>query len=109
MISHNSGEGSINLSYPRIIAEETSQKSNLHLGEAMKSDDREDYMKAMEKINKIFYHRICLENASKIIASKLSTYNPINMEFQNKKKPIWTYNQTQGPFMCTWWYSTIRG
>ena len=27
------------------------------------------------------------------------------MEFQNNKKPIWTANQTQGSFLCTWWYA----
>ena len=74
----------------------------------MKADDCEDFMKGMEKRIKIFDHRGCLVNTSKIIASKFSTYNPINMEFQNKKKPIWRAKQTQVPFMCTCWYATRR-
>ena len=49
LISCNSDDGSINLVDPRIIAAETSQKDNPHLGKAMKDDDREDLMKAMEK------------------------------------------------------------
>ena len=49
MISRNSSDGSINLSYPIIPEAETSQKYNIHLGEAMKAYDREDFMKAMEK------------------------------------------------------------
>ena len=49
LISRKFDNGSINLEYPRIVAAETSQKNNLHLGESMKSDDREDFIKAMEK------------------------------------------------------------
>ena len=49
LISRNSDEGSMNLADPRIIASETSQKDNPHLGEAMKADDCEDFMKSMEK------------------------------------------------------------
>ena len=49
LISRNSDDGSINLADPRIFAEETSQKDNFHLGEAMKADDREDFMIVMEK------------------------------------------------------------
>ena len=49
LISRNSDDGSINLSDPRIIAEETYQKDNLRLGEAIKADDHEDFMKAMGK------------------------------------------------------------
>ena len=49
LISHNSDDGSINLADPRILAAETYQKDNFHLGKAMKSDDREDFMKATEK------------------------------------------------------------
>ena len=44
LISRNSDDGSINLADPRILTAETSQKDNLHLGKAMKSDDREDFM-----------------------------------------------------------------
>ena len=47
LISHNYDDGSINLANPEILAAETSQKDNLHLGEAMKSDDPEDFMKEM--------------------------------------------------------------
>ena len=61
-------------------------EDNLHLCEAMKSDDRENFMKAMEKINKIFDHRIILRNDSKSIASKSSTHNPINIELQEEKE-----------------------
>ena len=49
MISRNYDGGSINLADPRIIAIETYQKDNLHLGEVMKADDREDFMTVMEK------------------------------------------------------------
>ena len=38
-----------NLADPRIISAETFQKDNPHLGEAMKTGDHEDFMKAMEK------------------------------------------------------------
>ena len=49
MIIRNSDDVFINPADPRIISAETSQKDNLHLGETMKSDDREDFMKAMGK------------------------------------------------------------
>ena len=49
MISRNSDDGPINLVDPIILAAETSYKDNFHLGKAMKSDDREDFMKATEK------------------------------------------------------------
>ena len=39
----------INLAYPIMFATETSQKDNLYLGVAMKSEDCEDFMKSMEK------------------------------------------------------------
>ena len=49
MISRNYDDIPINIAYPGIFASESSQKYNLHLGKAMKSDDREDFMKIMEK------------------------------------------------------------
>ena len=49
LVSCNYDDGYINLADPRIVAAETPQKDNLHLGEAMKSDDCEDFMKAIEK------------------------------------------------------------
>ena len=49
MISCNSDDGFIKLAYPIILAEVTYQKDIIHLGEAMKPNDREDFMKAMEK------------------------------------------------------------
>ena len=49
LISRNSDDGSINLAYPIILAAETSQKDNLHLGKSMKADDPEDFMKLMGK------------------------------------------------------------
>ena len=49
LISRNSDDGSINLVDPMILAEETSQKDNLHLGETTKADDGEDFMTVMEK------------------------------------------------------------
>ena len=49
LISCNSDDGSINLAEPRILAIETSQKDNLHLGKAMKADDCEDFMRVMER------------------------------------------------------------
>ena len=45
----NSDDGPINLVDPIILAEKTSQKDNLHLGKALKSDDCEDFKKEMEK------------------------------------------------------------
>ena len=84
LISRNSDDGYINLAEARILAAETSQKDNLYLGKAMKADDREVFMKAMEKRNKRFGRRRCLRNTSKVITSKFNTYNPINMGFQEK-------------------------
>ena len=49
LISRNSGYGSINLADPRILVAETSQKDNLHLGEAIKADYCEDFMTVMGK------------------------------------------------------------
>ena len=49
LISHNSDGESFNLAYPKIIAAETSQKNNLHLGKATKADDIDNFMKAMGK------------------------------------------------------------
>ena len=49
LISRNYDDRSIKLAYPIIIAAETFQKDNLHLGKAMKAEDCEDYMKAMKK------------------------------------------------------------
>ena len=49
LITRNSDDGSINLAYPRILAAESSQKDNLHLGKAMKADNREDFMKSTGK------------------------------------------------------------
>ena len=49
LISPNSVYGSINLADPRLFSAETSQKYNLYLGRAMKSDHCEDFMKAMER------------------------------------------------------------
>ena len=49
MISHNSDDGSINLAHSIILAAETSQKDNLHLGEEMKADDCEYFMTVMDK------------------------------------------------------------
>ena len=49
MISCNSDDGYIKLADPGIHAEENSQKDNLHLGEAIKADNREDSMRVMEK------------------------------------------------------------
>ena len=49
LMSRNRDNGSNNLVDPNILAEENSQKDSLHLGEAMKYDDREYFMKAMGK------------------------------------------------------------
>ena len=49
MISRNSYDISINLTDPRILSAETSQKNNVHLGKATKADDCEDFMKAIER------------------------------------------------------------
>ena len=101
LISRNSDDGSINLAYLRILTAETSQKDNLYLGETMKANDREDFMKAMEKINEIFDHRICLGNTPKIIASNFSTHNLITLDLQKKKKPIMRADKSQGPCIFT--------
>ena len=45
LISRNFDDGSVNLVDPIILAAETSQKVNLHLGEAIKADDCEYFMK----------------------------------------------------------------
>ena len=45
LISRNSDEVYINLSDPRILAVEHTQKDNINLGESMKADDREDLIK----------------------------------------------------------------
>ena len=47
MISHNYDDGSTNILDSRIFEAETSQKDNLHLGEAIKADYSEDFMKAV--------------------------------------------------------------
>ena len=49
LISRNYDDGYINLEDQRIVASETSHKDNPYLVEAMKYDDREDFMKEMEK------------------------------------------------------------
>ena len=41
-------DGSIKLANPRVLAVENSQKDNLNLGEEMKADDSEGFMKEME-------------------------------------------------------------
>ena len=46
LISGNFDDGYINIADPRIHAAETSQKYNLHLVEAMKANDCEDFIKA---------------------------------------------------------------
>ena len=94
LISSNSDDGYINLADPKILAAETSQKDNVNLGEAMKADDREDFMTVMKKRNEIFDHRRCLVHNNKIIASNFSTHNLITMEIQKKKKPNRRANQT---------------
>ena len=49
LISRNSDYVSINLADSGIIALENSQKDHLHLGKAIKYDDRKDFIKAMRK------------------------------------------------------------
>ena len=94
LIRLKSDDGSISLAEPIILAAEPSRKDNLHLGKALKSDYREDFMKAMEKRNKIFDLRRFLGNTSKIITSNFSAYNTMHMDFQEKNKPLWRTNQT---------------
>ena len=86
LISCNSDDVSNNLADPRITSSETSQKDNLHLEEAMKSDCCEDFMKSMKKVKKIFDQRRCLANTYKIIFSNFSTHNSVNMDIQYKKE-----------------------
>ena len=47
LITQNVYDGSNNLADPRTLAAKKSLKYNLRLGEAMKSDYRESFMKAM--------------------------------------------------------------
>ena len=54
LIRLKSDDGSISLAEPIILAAEPSRKDNLYLGEAMKADDREDFMKEMGKEIKYF-------------------------------------------------------
>ena len=108
MISHNSDDRSINLADPVILAAETSQKDNLHLGEATKVNNCEDLMKSMEK--EIKY--LTAEDVWEILP-KSSLPNSANIirliwSFKRKRKPIWRANQTQGLFICTLWYATRR-
>ena len=109
LISCNCDDESINLADPIILTAETSQKDNPHLGKAMKADDSEDFMKAMEKETKY----LTTEDVWEILPkSSLPTSAPIIRLiwiFNKKKKPIYIYNRTQGPFMCTCWYATRRG
>ena len=50
--SHKFDDGSIDFAYPRIIAAGNYQKDNLHSFKAIKTEDCEDFMKAMEKETK---------------------------------------------------------
>ena len=50
--SHNFDDGSIDFAYPRIIAAGNYQKDNLQSFKAIKTEDCEDFMKAMEKETK---------------------------------------------------------
>ena len=49
LISRNSNDESINLAEPIIIAAETSRIDNIYLGESIKADDCEDFMKLIQK------------------------------------------------------------
>ena len=49
LIICNSDNGYIHLAYPIFLADETSQKDNLHQGESMKDDDRADFIKNQQK------------------------------------------------------------
>ena len=95
LISCKSDDGSIKLADPRIIAAETAQKDNLHLVKAMKADGCEDFVKAMEKRNKIFDHRRCLGNTSKIPTYSFSTHNTINTELHNHKAHFYVHGGMQ--------------
>ena len=103
LISCNSDDGFIKIAYPKTIAAENSQKGNIHLGKAMKSDDREDFMKATEKeikdLTTVDFWKIfpksLLPNSAQIIQLIWSF---------KEKNLIWRANQTQVPFICTWWY-----
>ena len=107
LISHKFDDGSIRLADPRILAAKKSQKYNLRSDEAMKSDNREDFMKAMEKELKYLTTKYVWGILPK---SSLPTSAHIIRFIQSfrKKKNVWISNQTQGFFMCTWWYSTRR-
>ena len=88
LISCSLDGGYINLAYPRIIAVENYQKDNLHLGKAMKSDDHEYFMRAMEK--EIKY--LTAEDVWEILPkSSLST--PAHII-----RLIWSFKRKRNPF-----------
>ena len=85
LISRNFDDIFINLEKQETLAYENSYKDSLHFGIAMKGEDHEDFMRAIQ----IFDQRRCLVNTSKSITSNLSAYNPISIDSQtNKQKPL---------------------
>ena len=88
LISRNCDDESINLADPIILTAETSQKDNPHFGKAMKADDSEDFMKAMEKETKY----LTTQDVWKILPkSSLPTSAPI-IRF------IWISKRKRNPF-----------
>ena len=88
LISRNIDDNSINLADPRLLAADISEKDNLHLGEAMKADDREDFLKAMEKE----VHDLNKENVWEILpmSSLPSSAHIICL--------IWSFKRKRNPF-----------
>ena len=88
LISRNIDNNSINLADPRLLAADISEKDNLHLGEAMKADDREDFLKAMEKE----VHDLNKEDVWEILpmSSLPSSAHIIRL--------IWSFKRKRNPF-----------
>ena len=88
LISRNSDDGSMNLAGPIILASKTSQKDNPDLGEALKADDCEDFMKSMEKEIKYLTTEYAWEILPK---SSLPTSTQII-------RLIWSFKRKRNPF-----------
>ena len=103
-ISRNSDDGYINLADPRIIAAENSQKYNLHLGEVMKAYDSEDFMTAMEKETKYLTTKDVWDAIPKSSLPTSAHIIRLIWSFKRKRNPFGELINTQGLFMCKWWY-----
>ena len=88
LISRKCDDESINIADPIILIAETSQKDNHNLRKAMKTDQSEDFMKAIEKETK----HLTTEDVWKIPPkSSFPTSAPI-------LRLIWIFKIKQNPF-----------